>query len=142
MSSENVLIAGEASETDDDEVTGNEKSIVESEKASHQSTRVPQCDGILDKSVTKRPWSVHVDEKLEQRWKSLGYDAIFLEARRGSMINKNMANLRQSISQTYETLQSVSYNVQHAVECLGKLETDLPLLLDAMNSLNLKTNSP
>ncbi|VDO46000.1 unnamed protein product [Brugia timori] len=50
-------------------------------------------------------WGLHVDEKLEERWRSFGYDTVKLIERQALMQRKQFENLKQNLSNTQHALQ-------------------------------------
>ncbi|EJW73561.1 hypothetical protein WUBG_15528, partial [Wuchereria bancrofti] len=50
-------------------------------------------------------WGLHVDEKLEERWRSFGCDTIKLIERQAFMQRKQFENLKQNLSNTQHALQ-------------------------------------
>lgn len=53
----------------------------------------------------QRSWSLHVDEKLEERWRSLGYNTLKLAKRQSLTQRKQFENLKQNLSNTQYALQ-------------------------------------
>ncbi|VDM15255.1 unnamed protein product [Wuchereria bancrofti] len=51
-------------------------------------------------------WGLHVDEKLEERWRSFGCDTIKLIERQAFMQRKQFENLKQNLSNTQHALQN------------------------------------
>uniref|UniRef100_A0A1I8EJ76 Biogenesis of lysosome-related organelles complex 1 subunit 1 n=1 Tax=Wuchereria bancrofti TaxID=6293 RepID=A0A1I8EJ76_WUCBA len=73
-------------------------------------------------------WGLHVDEKLEERWRSFGCDTIKLIERQAFMQRKQFENLKQNLSNTQHALQAVSSTFRQTAENLGRVEWNLSLL--------------
>uniref|UniRef100_A0A915Q408 Biogenesis of lysosome-related organelles complex 1 subunit 3 n=1 Tax=Setaria digitata TaxID=48799 RepID=A0A915Q408_9BILA len=118
MSSANIVtvIPGEASETDDDDDNSDCN-------GSNKNSIICQNDQQMRNwdlnEAQQRSWSSHVDEKLEERWRSLGYDTVKLAERQVLTQRKQFENLKQNIC-----------NTQHAIQ----------VLLQSLSSLHLVKN--
>ncbi|VDM28930.1 unnamed protein product [Toxocara canis] len=80
--------------------------------------------------IVHRAWSVHVDEKLEQRWKALGANAALFAVRQCVAHKKQLEMLKNATNNTQHTVQEVSFNMRKATENLARLESNVSLLLE------------
>uniref|UniRef100_A0A914ZQ97 Ovule protein n=1 Tax=Parascaris univalens TaxID=6257 RepID=A0A914ZQ97_PARUN len=79
--------------------------------------------------VLRRWWSVHIDEKLEQRWRALGADVTLFTVRQSAARRKQLDFLKNATTNTQHIVHEVSFNVGRAIENLTRLEANVSLLL-------------
>ncbi|VDK88799.1 unnamed protein product [Litomosoides sigmodontis] len=128
-----TVIPGEASETDDDGDSGggdgndlNEISMKHANSIIEKNSEIRNRD--LNDVQQQLSWSVHVDEKLENRWRSLGHNTIKLAERQAFPQRKQFGNLKQNLSNTQRALQAISSTFRQAAENLRRVEWNLSLL--------------
>lgn len=121
-----MIVEGEASETDEDEEF--EADFINQSSADIEN--VTESDRDKKESTKLRSWSVHVDEKLEQRWRTLAVDTAFVSNRYAFSYRKQLEGLKRSIANIQGTMQEASFNIREAVESLGRLEVNVSLVIE------------
>ncbi|VDK44254.1 unnamed protein product [Anisakis simplex] len=142
-----IVIAGEASETDEEDDHNEQQfsiSIKDNDDDEHivadgdslrqhrneSSKTQNSCSEWNAMNLTNRAWSMHVDEKLENRWRLLAADANSFANRQCVPLKKQMEILRSATTNTQHIVQEVSFNLRRASENLAHLEANISLLLE------------
>ncbi|VDK88821.1 unnamed protein product [Onchocerca ochengi] len=100
-----TVIPGEASETDDDNDNDyNGSKNCQQPDANEQNNRETRNWNLND-AQQRSPWSLHVDEKLEERWRLLASDTVKLAKQQAFVQRKQYENLKQNLSNMQHTLQ-------------------------------------
>uniref|UniRef100_A0A914ZPQ1 Ovule protein n=1 Tax=Parascaris univalens TaxID=6257 RepID=A0A914ZPQ1_PARUN len=120
-----TVIAGEAPETDDEEEQSS-GGLQENRSLKEHSSRSSEWK---PSDVLRRWWSVHIDEKLEQRWRALGADVTLFTVRQSAARRKQLDFLKNATTNTQHIVHEVSFNVGRAIENLTRLEANVSLLL-------------
>ncbi|KAK6018987.1 hypothetical protein OSTOST_15395 [Ostertagia ostertagi] len=74
---------------------------------------------------------VHVDEKLEQRWRKLGEDVLTAAVRRVQPTMKMVNDMETCLDNTLAAVQGASGHIRHASTVVYHLEDSVEALLDA-----------
>ncbi|MCP9260552.1 hypothetical protein DINM_003543 [Dirofilaria immitis] len=138
-----TVVPGEASETDDDDYD-NDNSNKQDGTAEQNDAEMRNWN--LNEVEQRTKWSLHVDEKLEERWRLLGYDTVRLAEQQAFMQRKHFKNLKQNLFNTQQALQVVSSTFRQIGENLARVEWNLSLLQEGAKlipdfSIFLITNS-
>ncbi|EFO17163.2 hypothetical protein LOAG_11338 [Loa loa] len=124
-----TVIPGEASETDEDDDNGCNDCNASNRK---QVNDTVQNDGEIRNwnlnETQQRSWILHVDEKLEERWRTLGYDTIRLAERQAFAQRKQFQNLKHNLCNTQHAIQAISSTLCQAGENMRRVEWNLSLL--------------
>lgn len=58
-----------------------------------------------ERGAQQRSYGSHVDEKLEERWQTLGYNTVKLAERQAFAQRKQIENLKKNLSNTQHAIQ-------------------------------------
>ncbi|PIO75293.1 hypothetical protein TELCIR_02679 [Teladorsagia circumcincta] len=115
-----VVIEGEAPETDDEFTADTPSTSAKAAPAEpHENVATPQRA------------RVHVDEKLEQRWRKLGEDVLTAAVRRVQPTMKMVNDMETCLDNTLAAVQGASGHIRHASTVVYHLEDSVGALLDA-----------
>ncbi|VDO66388.1 unnamed protein product [Heligmosomoides polygyrus] len=141
-----AVVDGEASETDDEQhpTMSNRKRLLGAPRVIEGEA--PETDDELGPSTFTSPQPneaspvevvipvrarVHVDEKLEQRWRKLGEDALKVSVRRVQPTAKLVNDMENCLDNTIATVQNASAHIRHTLTVVYHLEDSVEALLDA-----------
>ncbi|KAL3998942.1 hypothetical protein ACH3XW_17130 [Acanthocheilonema viteae] len=139
-----TIIPGEASETDDDDNDYDENSTKEINPTKQNNGEIRNWN--LNEAQ-QRSLSLHVDEKLEERWRSLGYNTVKLAERQAFTQRKQFEILKQNLSNEQNSIQAISSTFRQAAANLGRVEWNLSLLQEGaklipdFSAFSINTNS-
>ncbi|KAL6729555.1 hypothetical protein Aduo_000599 [Ancylostoma duodenale] len=138
-----VVVEGEAPETDDElpvmphGVKVAKVSVVEGEAPETDD----ECDAAAPttSSAAVKPTTaempvrarVHVDEKLVQRWRTLGTDTLMLSLRRLQPTMKTVDDMEKCLDNTLASVQTASALVRRTSAVVYRLEDSVNALIEA-----------